>query len=89
MATTRKLDPEPPVVAEMVTVRITKKGDGKVSNGNHIATLGDEYFDTGETPMLPRDTAEALEERGFVEIQDTPMEPAPPPHRETPKSSGL
>ena len=57
------LDPE-------VTVRVTKKGDGKISTGKHVTGLGDLTYEYRETPKLPRSIAMDLEERGFAEIQD-------------------
>jgi hypothetical protein len=58
-----------PLAEPKVTVRITKKGHGKVSMGEHVSGLGDLTYDHGEMPDLPRSMALELEERGFVEIQ--------------------
>ena len=69
MAKVRKIEDLPIEVAAMVPVRILKGGDGKVSNGIHHATLGDEYYEKGETVSLPEDIALELEARGFVEIE--------------------
>jgi len=52
-----------------VVVRVTKKGHGQVSMGEHIASLGDLTYDHNETPSLPLSIAQELEDRGFVEIQ--------------------
>ena len=59
------------VVAEepVVTVRVTKAGDGKISTGKHVAMLGDEFYEQGEEYSVARSIAEALEVRGYVEIQ--------------------
>lgn len=73
-------DPLPPVeVPEIVTaapaeapapsagsvkVRITKMGDGKVHTGR-----GADTFKWNDEPSFPLDVAEALEARGFAEIQ--------------------
>jgi hypothetical protein len=58
-----------PVAEPKVPVRVTKKGHGQVSTGEHISGLGDLTYDHGETPDLPRSIALELEDRGFVEIQ--------------------
>lgn len=55
--------------AGLVSLRITKFGDGKVSTGRHLAGTGDEFFAAGAVAQLPRDVALALEQRGFGEIQ--------------------
>lgn len=55
---------------KMVTARVTKKGDGRISTGDHAAGLGDLTHDRGEILTLPEATALELEERGFVEIED-------------------
>lgn len=60
--------PENPVVS----VRILKAGDGKISTGNHSPRGGDELYEFGEVVDLPRDIAEALEARHLVEIQAAP-----------------
>lgn len=54
---------------ESVQARVTKMGDGKVSMGIHAAPYGDAYHEHGETLTLPASVAEALEARGYVEIQ--------------------
>lgn len=53
----------------LVSLRITKFGEGKVSTGRHQAGAGDDFFATGAVTELPRAIAEALEARGFGEIQ--------------------
>jgi hypothetical protein len=52
-----------------VRVRVLKKGHGQVSMGEHVTGLGDLTYDFGETFDMPQSIAEALEDRGFVEIQ--------------------
>lgn len=63
--------PEAELVAEepVVAVRVTKKGDGKISTGKHVAMLGDELYEAGEEFSISRSIALELEDRGFVEIQ--------------------
>lgn len=55
---------------KIVGARVTKKGDGKVSMGEHIAGLGDLTYDRNEIVRFPETIALALEERGWVEIED-------------------
>lgn len=55
---------------DVVRVRITKMGDGKVSTGDHVANDGDLMFEAGEYAELPRVVALALEDRGFAEIEE-------------------
>jgi hypothetical protein len=52
----------------MVQVRVLKRGAGLISMGDHIGGLGDLTYDAGETPSFPRSIAQALEDRGLVEI---------------------
>lgn len=52
-----------------VKVRITRFGAGQVSTGQHEAGTGDVMHEEGDELTIDRDTAEALQERGFVEIQ--------------------
>lgn len=54
----------------MVKARVTKKGADKISTGRHEPGLGDEYFAAGEIIDVLKTTADDLEDRGFVEIQD-------------------
>jgi hypothetical protein len=56
--------------ADVVTVRITKLGAGKVATGEHVAADGDILFEAGEETSLPRVVALELEERGYAEIQE-------------------
>lgn len=54
--------------SQLVRVRITKQGDGKVSMGQHVAGVGEAYYEWKEELSLPEPTAKALEERYYVEI---------------------
>jgi len=56
--------------ADVVKVRITKHGDGKVATGEHVAADGDVLFEAGEETPLPRVVALELEARGYAEIQE-------------------
>ena len=51
-----------------VTVRVLKKGAEKISMGIHVAGIGEAHYDHGETFEVALPIAEALEERGFVEV---------------------
>jgi hypothetical protein len=53
----------------LVTVRILPLGDGKVADGTHGASpdrFG--HYKHGDQPKLPREIAQALEAKGWVEI---------------------
>lgn len=52
----------------MVKCRVTKLGDGKISTGEHVAGIGEVHFEKGEEFPARKDIADALEDRGFVEI---------------------
>ncbi len=54
----------------MVTVRVLKKGDGRISTGEHAPGLGDLCYDHKETFSCPLSRARELEARDFVEIED-------------------
>lgn len=59
-----------PLEAEpIVKARVTKMGGDKISTGQHLPQLGDELYAFGEVIELQKSNAEALEARGFVEIQ--------------------
>ena len=66
-----KLDAAAPP-ADMVSCRVLKAGDGKVSMGTHIAGIGDAFYERNETFRVEREIAVALEDRGYVEIEDAP-----------------
>ena len=68
--------------ADVVKARITKHGDGQVSAGEHVSGEGDVLYEAGEVVVLPRVVAEALEERGFAEIQDEPKPRRAKPEQE-------
>lgn len=53
---------------ENVTVRVLKKGHEKISMGIHVAGVGEAHYDHGETFEVALPIAEALEERGYVEV---------------------
>lgn len=55
---------------EIVTCRVLKNGDGKVSTGQHVAGIGEVHYEKGETFQTIREIADELETRGFVEIQE-------------------
>ena len=52
-----------------VKVRITRLGGGKVSTGVHVAVEGEVMAEAGAILTVPEDVAEALEARGFAEVQ--------------------
>lgn len=54
---------------EIVTVRVLPLGADKISMGEHIAGIGELHYERGETFQVERSIAEALEARGFAEIQ--------------------
>lgn len=56
--------------AGKVEIRVTKKGDGKLSKGIHVPGVGDLTHPQGAMLKMSKHIAEELEERGFVEIQD-------------------
>jgi hypothetical protein len=74
---TDKIDGPAPEL-DIVTVRVTKRGHGKVSTGNHSNRHGEEYFAEGETFEISRRNAEELASdagdapRMYVEIVKKP-----------------
>ena len=63
----------PPQVEEPpVTVKVTKRGHGKISTGNHSQTYGDELYADGETFKVAANIARDLEDRNFVIILEEP-----------------
>ena len=52
-----------------VKVRVTRLGAGKVSTGVHVAVAGEAMAQAGDMLTLPKAVADALEARGFAEIQ--------------------
>lgn len=66
----------PPKEAQApVTVKVTRRGHGKISTGVHDRTYGDELYADGETFSVPGDIAEQLEDRGFVTYVQEVVEP--------------
>jgi len=62
----------PPAPAEkqssdLVSITITKFGDGQVSTGRHEAGFGDIYAKRGEKLMVSKSVADSLEKRGLAE----------------------
>lgn len=55
---------------ELVRVRVLRRGDGKISTGEHDNRGGDLLYETGDEFMIARHIAEvhATDERGYVEI---------------------
>ena len=64
--------------AEMVSVRVTKRGHGKVSTGVHDHRHGEQYFAEGEVFEMEKGAAELLASedgdapRMYVEIVKKP-----------------
>lgn len=56
------------VKGDLVSVTITKFGDGKVSTGVHEPGPGDIYAKRGEKMAVSKGTAQALEAKGLAEI---------------------
>ena len=54
---------------DQVTARVLPMGNLKISRGIHIPGKGDLKFATGDTITTDRTIAEALQAKGFVEIQ--------------------
>lgn len=66
----RKIKDQGDYYGKTATIRITKQGDDRVGTGEYIAGIGNICYAAGEVvPDIPLITAEALEERGFAEIQ--------------------
>lgn len=57
------------VEVPVVEVTILPAGDGKVSMGEHFATLGDAHFEEGEKTTLQLPIAVALFDRGYVNFE--------------------
>lgn len=60
---------EQPIDDGLVAVKITKFGHHQVSSGEHIPAHGDKMLAAGEVVRVDPGTADALEKRGFAEIQ--------------------
>lgn len=57
-----------------VTVRVTRRGHGKIATGIHDVTYGDELYADGETFSVAGDIARELEDRGFVVLVEPAVE---------------
>jgi hypothetical protein len=55
--------------AGYVKVMVIAAGDGRISTGEHIAGIGDLTYARKDVFECPRPMAEALQARGFVEIE--------------------
>lgn len=64
-----KLQEEAPP-ADLVSCRVLKHGDGKISMGVHIAGVGDAFYEHNETFNAEREIALALEARQYVEVSE-------------------
>ena len=53
----------------LVRVRVTKRGDMKISTGEHVAMMGDKFYEAGDEFEVAQSIGADLEERGLVEIQ--------------------
>lgn len=62
-------DAPPP---DLVSCRVLKNGDGRVSMGQHVPGVGDAFYEKGETFRIERGIAVELEDRGYVEIEGEP-----------------
>jgi hypothetical protein len=67
-AARQRADLGPAGAVPTVKVRVTKAGNAKVSMGIHVEGVADACYEWKEEPSFPKDVAEALEARGFVEI---------------------
>jgi hypothetical protein len=53
---------------ELVHLRVTEFGDGKLSTGKHISGLGDEVFEKDDLLTVTADLAVSLRAKGYCEI---------------------
>lgn len=53
----------------IVSCRVLPMGDSKISQGEHVAGIGEVHFEKGEVFSVREDIAKALEAKGYVEIQ--------------------
>ena len=63
-----------PALDPLVPVRVLKKGDGKISTGQHDPRGGDVLYEHGDTFDIARSIALELEDRAFVEITGDPLD---------------
>lgn len=61
----------PPKVeaSDLVSVMVIAAGDGRISKGTHVAGVGDDTYARKDVFQCPPEIAEALQKRGFVEIE--------------------
>ena len=55
--------------SELVTVRVLRLGNGRISTGQHQPRGGDVLYEAGEVFTCPRHIADVHEANGLVEIQ--------------------
>lgn len=67
VVTEKPIAPAPVSVSDLVSVTITKFGDGKVSTGIHVAGEGDIYAKRGERLDVSPAVARSLEALGLAE----------------------
>lgn len=60
----------------IVNVRVLKKGDGKISTGNHSSRGGEELYEFKDEFQIVKSIADQLEERGYIEILEAVKKPA-------------
>lgn len=60
---------EAPIPAGHVLARVTKKGDGKISTGEHVVGEGDKTHPKDAIIPVPAEAVDALEDRGWIEAQ--------------------
>jgi len=65
----KNLQAAKPKTPDQVECRVLPLGDNMISTGEHVEGVGDLTFDRGDVFKAPREIAEGLERRGYVEIQ--------------------
>lgn len=79
MAKTKSQAAAPPEPCPICEMRVTFKGDGRISNGKQVPGLGDEFYEEGETFSIASDIGYALQDRGLAEFKGKkPPRPAAP-----------
>lgn len=58
-----------PEKVEIVTCRVLPMGADKISMGIHVSGIGEAHYERGETFEVGMPIAQALEKRGYAEIQ--------------------
>jgi len=68
MADTKTTKPKEQTKADdgLVECTVTKLGDGKISSGKHVASVGDVKYKRGEKFKVAKEIAESLADKGFV-----------------------